>query len=214
MRLASDVDNPDFAGAMNPDSVLHVTFYQKAVKNEYQSREQNRPIFFDCDYIRIEKPGDTLSIIDTPAREDHKQRFPIQWARYQNSKEADQTIGTPIDEWPLLTQAQRETLKALNFRTVDGIANASDAQIQAVGMAAGMSPMAFRERAKSYLLRASEEASKSHSSEELVKLQEQNAELQRQLQALMADMAEVKARRGRPPKDASSDSKETVNDTP
>lgn len=188
MLLASDVNNPDFAGAMNPDSVLHVTFYQRAIKNDFLSLKENRPIYEDVDFVRIEKPGDTLSIIDTPSRKDHADRFPLQWARYQNNKSADQTIGTPVEEWPRLEASQREMLKAMNFRTVDSIANASDAQIQQVGMLAGMAPMAFREQAKIFLRRASDTADAALRAAESEKLREQNEELHKQMQAMMADM--------------------------
>ena len=147
--IASDANNPEFQGAHNPDSRLAVKFYSKTVPNKFESEKQGRPIFFDLDYVQIFVPGDNTSVIDQPVREDHKQRFPLQWARYNNNRsENTHEIGTPLTQWPRITPAQAEELRALKFYTVEGIANASDASLQSIGMIAGMAPYAFREHAQ------------------------------------------------------------------
>jgi hypothetical protein len=75
-RLASDLDNPDYTGATNPDSRLAVMFYSKPIENEFQSMAQGRPIFEDRDFVKIFVPGDPTTVVDTFVREDHKARFP------------------------------------------------------------------------------------------------------------------------------------------
>ena len=82
--IASDDNNPNFVGQRNPDSALSVLFYSKAMQNEFESKKQGRPIFFDVDMVRIFLPGDDKNIIDTFARDDHKERFPRQWEHYRN----------------------------------------------------------------------------------------------------------------------------------
>ena len=150
--LASDANNPNFLGAHNPDSALVVKFHRRAVQQPYQTKEQGRPIFQDVDYIQIFTPGNQLNIIDTPVRSEHKARFAQQWAQYQASQgSGDQIVGTPVSAWPFLTASQAEEFKALKFYTVEQLANASDGQLQSLGMVGGSNPHVIRDRAKAYL---------------------------------------------------------------
>jgi len=219
--LASDLDNPEYAGAQNPDNRLAVQFYIKAVKNEFESQQQGRPIFQDMDFVKIFVPGDSTSVIDTIARDDHKRRFPIQWARFQNSKEQETyEMGTPISEWPRVTKSQAEMLRALKFYTVESIASASDSQIQSIGMLAGTSPYNFRDMAQNFLKSAQGEVILNEVEQKATFAEQENEELRAQLaesnrqneentaklaelQEQMAQLLEQKpvpAKRGRKPK--------------
>jgi len=181
MTLDSDVPNPD--------SRLVVKFYSKPMQNDYQTAQQGRPIFEDVDFIRINVPGDNTLTVDTPAREDHKARFPLHWAHYKNTKGDDQSnIGTPLSQWPILTASQAEELRALKFYTVESIATASDAQIQRIGMLAGMAPYAFRERAMRYLKVAQDESAFVHQDEELKALKAENERIKSDSEAKLTAM--------------------------
>lgn len=150
--LASDDSNPNFLGAHNPDSRLSVQFYSKPVQNEFESEKEQRPIFASADFVRIITPGDKLNIIETFAREDHKKRFPMQWQAYKNrGDENTHLLGTPVTQWARITPAQALELNGLKFFTVEAIASASDAQLQGIGMIAGMSAYNFRDEAKRFL---------------------------------------------------------------
>jgi len=211
--IASDADNPNFTGASNPDSRLAVRFYVRPVPNAFESSAQGRPIFVDVDYVEIFVPGDNNTVIDQPVREDHKKRFPIQWAHFQNKHAKDtREIGTPLAQWPQITSAQAEELRALKFYTVDSVANASDQNIMKVGMIAGMSPYAFREKAQQFLKVASGVQVAGEAEKKAAELAEKNAELSSQLaensvklallQEQMAQLLESAqpAKRGRKPK--------------
>jgi hypothetical protein len=63
----------------------------------------------------------------------------------------------------------------MKFHTVESIANASDQQLQRMGMAAGMSPYAFRDKAKSYLSLASSSAETDKRQQEINELKEELA---------------------------------------
>jgi hypothetical protein len=152
LGLESDIANQNFVGAKNPDTALHVVFYTKPCKNDWETTKQGRPIFEDKVYVRIHTPGNQLSVIDVPARDDHKARFPLHWAHFENTHgKTEGQIGTPVNQWAILSPAQVEMLRALKFYTVEQIAFASDDQINSCGMLAGMAPFAFRDRAKMYL---------------------------------------------------------------
>ena len=194
VMVASDLNNPEFAGATNPDSRLVAQFYSKPVKMNHESQVQGRPIFADVDYVRIFVPGDSTSIMDAPVREDHKARFPIQWAHYQNKHGGDaKEIGTPLAQWPRITPAQAEELRAIKFYTVESVANASDANIQRIGMIAGMSPYKFREHAQRFLQVAKGDAVAQAAEEQVAELKAANAKLQEQMAEILERLNQQQA---------------------
>ena len=173
------------------DARLAVQFYKKSVKQEDASNEAGRPIFKEFDFVRIMIPGDNLTEIDTYAQESHKQRFPRQWAHYQNKVGTHQDfVGTPIEQWPLITRSQAEELRGLKFPTVESVANCSDQQMQRIGMVAGMSPHSFREKAKAFLNLASDSAEVAQREAELQALREENDKIKAETEAKLAAMQE------------------------
>ena len=112
----------------NADSRLQVRFYKRAMPQEQETLQAGRPIYKEFDFVHICVAGDSLTEIDTYVTEEHKRRFPIHWAQYQNRVGADdeQIVGTPVSEWPIVSKSQAEELRAMKFHTVESIANASD----------------------------------------------------------------------------------------
>jgi hypothetical protein len=198
----------DIQGA---DSRLAVQFYKKSMKQEDASNEAGRPIFKEFDFVRIMIPGDNLTEIDTYAQESHKQRFPRQWAHYQNQTAGhEDVVGTPLDQWPQITRSQAEELRGLKFYTVEAIADCSDQQLQRIGMVAGMSPHNFRLKAKAFLNLANDSAEVAQREAELQALRQENdkikaetdaklSKMQEQMEALLAAVAE-KTPKSRKPK--------------
>jgi hypothetical protein len=151
-------------------------------------------------------PGDNTTVIDTFARDDHKARFPLHWAHYQNKHTGGQQSGTPLSSWSLLSPSQVEELRAIKFFTVESIATASDAQLQRIGMIAGMGVSAFRERAQRYLKAAEDDSFVNQQADALKKQQEENeamrgemAQMREMMQQLAANQ---KAKPGPKPKTA------------
>ena len=174
MPLDSDV--------ANGDSQLHVEFYTSDTKGW-----EGKP------FVRIVIPGDKNTIIDQPAREDHKERFPRQWLHYQiqQSEGAAAEIGTPLARWHKdapdeINRSHIEELSILKFVTVEQLALASDQQLQRI-----MGGVGLRERARQYLNRKNRHEANS----ELEETKRQLAELQAQIAAMMN-----KPKRGRPAK--------------
>lgn len=202
--LASDANNPNFVGAHNPDAAIVVRFHRRPIHQPFLSNEEGRPIFKDVDFIEIFTPGNDKNIIDTPVREEHKRRFPQQWAAFQNAHSTDtREIGTPVSQWPMLTASQAEEFKAIKFFTVEQIANASDLQLQSLGMIGGANPHVIRDRAKAYLAAAAGTAAPQAQAEELAKAKEQMEAMQQQINALLAaanGMVPAPKKRGRKPK--------------
>ena len=192
---------------MGADSRLAVTFYKRSMKQDDESLAAGRPIFKEFDFVRIMVPGDALTEIDTYANESHKARFPRQWAHYQNQVGThEQVIGTPIEEWTIISRSQADELKGIKFVTVESVANASDQQLQKIGMIAGMNPYSFRDKAKAFLSLADQVGESNQREAEIEKLRQENAAIkmeadaklakqQEQIDALMAMMTEKKPRK-------------------
>jgi hypothetical protein len=145
--LATDLQNPEFTGAIsNPDALLHVEFYlYKPLDkwaSEVKSAEAGRLIRVygeEQPFVRIMRPGDQTSIIETPVREAHKARWPEQWLYFQMREglvDEKEVPGWKLEEWPFLTDKQ-DMLRELKFgrySTVEQVAGASDAQVQKMGL--------------------------------------------------------------------------------
>jgi hypothetical protein len=173
------------------DARLAVQFYKKSVKQDIASDEAGRPIFKEFDFVRIMIPGDNLTEIDTYAQESHKQRFPRQWAHYQNQvANHEDIIGTPLEQWPQVTRSQADELRGLKFHTVESIADCSDQQLQRIGMVAGMSPYNFRLKAKAFLNLATDSAEVAQREAELAQVKEENAKIRAETDAKLAAMQE------------------------
>lgn len=169
--LASDVNNPEFVGASNPDDGLYVKFEMHTPEDQNKSLALGKKVFatryvidangkavdtgepLSIPYITIMKPGDQTSIIHTPVRDDHKRRWPRHWLAFQIDEglidDGSQIPGWKIDEWPHVNQDSESLrdLKHMRFYTVEQIAGASDAQVQRMGLGG----MGLREAAKQAL---------------------------------------------------------------
>lgn len=198
MALDTDVSNPD--------SRLFVEFYSKPIQNNFRTAQEGRPIFDDMDMVKIYVPGDPTTVIDTPARDEHKARFPRHWAHYQNIHTSGPEAGTQLSAWSILSKSQVEELRALKFFTVESVATASDAQLQRIGMIAGMSPHAFRDRANRYLKAAADDSVYNQQAEETKRLAEQNAALMQQMAEMQEMMKQLAAnQKGKPGRKAQTE---------
>ena len=189
--LPSDDQNPDFLGAHNPDGRLTAQFLIHPVQNNFETEKQGRPIFDDVEMVRIHVPGDQLNVIFTPVRPEHKRRFPLQWAHFQNKQDGDQRLAgkTPITEWPRVTPAQAAELQYLKFLSVEDVANASDSNLQTIGMVGGMSPYAFREAAQRFLSLATADSASSKQADELAAEKARNTALAEKVSKMEEQMS-------------------------
>lgn len=194
--LASDLNNPNFSGATDPDRLLHVVFYMRSEIDNFKSEQEGRKIFYEVPYVRILTPGNQLSEIDTPAREDHKQRFPLHWAAFTNSQSQETIVGTPVEEWPALSRAEAEGLKAIKFFTVEQIAGASDLQSQRLGMNAS----ALRQKAQAFLAAAKDSALPQKQAMELAEKDKQIQDLNNRLAVLTEQVSKILDNSGQKPK--------------
>lgn len=206
--LASDLLNPAFVGARNPDELLAVEFHWGEVKDmrgrpalDKEGKVKRLP------YVRISVPGNDTSMVNTPVREDHKLRFKRQWEFWQ-AQEIEGAIapeaGWALEDWAELNEEQRRDLKYLRFTIVEQLAQASDSTLQRIGADGN----GLRIKARAALKRRGEELHR----QEIVAREKEISDLKAMMEGMQEQVARLTEmqtaksdedeapRRGRPPK--------------
>lgn len=201
--LASDLNNPNFTGPVNPDSMMSVEFFMHEPEDVLKSEAAGMMIKGPkMPYVRIQAPGDHTSVMESPVLEQHKRRWPDKWLYFQiqnNMVEgASEIPGWKIEEWTHLNPEQIRTLKFMRFSVVEQIANASDSQCQRMGM----DGMSLREQARLALrarmgveIKQEMEAKEA----EIAALKAADAEKEERLKKMEAFMAQMMAAQEKAP---------------
>jgi len=159
------------------DSSVYAEFEQVAVKNEFKSAQEGRPVFDDRVFLRILFPGDKTKVVFRPVKEEDKLRFSKQWAAFEKQEEQVAT-GTPITEWAPLTKGEAMSLKAMNVMTVEMLAALPDTALTWLG------GRVYRDKAITWLANAKNGA-------EALKLKAENDTLKADVEALKAQIQEI-----------------------
>jgi len=209
--LASDLANPEFVNPQNPDALMHVEFFWHEPVDKWESERIGKEVRGPRQpFIRIMRAGDQTTMLETPVRDDHKQRWPQKWLAWQMKEGliegATNVPGWPLEDWGALNPDQLHELKYLRFSTVEQLAGASDAQVQRMGM----SGIGLRERARQAIKDKAREEVRGEleaREREIQELRERDAARQKELDEIKAMLsagnqaaAPTKKRRGRPPK--------------
>lgn len=176
----------DTDGRYDADNRLYVEFYVDAVRNAVKSAEAGRPIFDEVAFVKIQAPGDRLSSVVQKVNDLHKQRFPKQWAQFQNGQ-TQAVSGTPLEMWPQMTVGMVASLKAMNISTVEQLAELSDSNAAQI-----MGNHELRRKAKNFLDAAAGEAVNTKL-EALLEKRDNEIEL---LKAQMAELMASAAKKG------------------
>jgi hypothetical protein len=175
-----EIDPALFSRPNAGDEQLFVVFYMGTLKNESRSLEEGRLIVDDVEAVRIMVPGDKTSVIDRPATPTDKARFARQYALFRQGKIGEEQVsGTRLKDWPFVSRAQVEELNYLGIKTVEQMANASDA-INFPGL------QALKTHARSWLATAKDSAIAAQQAD---LINQQNAKIE-ELQMAVAEQAE------------------------
>lgn len=159
------------------DSSVWAEFEQVAIKNEFRSTQEGRPIFDDKVFLRIMFPGDKTKVVLRPVKEEDKLRFRKQWEAFEK-KEEQVASGTPITEWAPLTKGEAMSLKALNIHTVEMLAGLPDTALTWLGA------RQYRDKAVAFLAQAKDGSA-------VLKLQAENDTLKADLEVLKQQVQEL-----------------------
>lgn len=185
-----------FGQAEYGNDKLNVTFYTKAVLDQIASKESNTPYYKNIIYVTIHPPGERLNIVDRPATDEDKMRWPMQWQRFTLNK-TQVPEGTPVDVLFPNHPAVAATLKGNGIYTIQQLAELSANAIDSLGMGA----MDFVTKAKRFLQEAGDSKAyqelrrqleeKDHRIEYLEKVFEQQAQTIKQLQVQMGKFGPI-----------------------
>jgi len=172
---------------------MAVFFHAVQVQNNFLTAQEKRPIFQERIFLKKLVPGDNTLTIDRPMREQDIEDYPVEWARFEQKKEAT-VAGTPIEVWNAISETQKAEFKALNIFTIDQFAQLADI--------AGNKIMGFndlREKARKFIAASQDsEIFDKIRAETDAKLQAQDVEMA-ELRAMIAELTAKKS--GRPKKE-------------
>jgi len=172
------------------DDKLRVRFDVRAVKHEYESTQQGRPIFYNQEYIEIVIPG-SRDVSIFPLDDHYKRRFAKAYAKWKAEGGGEQTInGTLLAELPWMTKSQIAELNYFNVQTVEQLAEMNDTNATKF-----MGNFKLRERAKNFLAAAAGEAPALKLQHELEQRDSQIEVLNRKIEELTAAFERLDAKR-------------------
>jgi len=177
------------SGRYSGDETLLVTFYTAPYLSKTKSREAERPIYEDTTYVKIMTPGNKDHIVARPATARDKQRFSVQYRKFEANQDQDVVEGTPLEEWAGITRSQIMELRHINIRTVEQLASVSDANTQGL-MGVGM----LKDKAAKWLASTKDDAMKQ-------RLDEMEAKYNEAIALLNQHPETAQKKRGRPKKE-------------
>lgn len=183
-----------------------VIFYLKPVHDPVKSREVGYPWFHDVVFVKMQDPGDNLTVIDRPARDEDRARFPRHWQMFEAGRGGEHP-GMLLDRLFPDNPAIVARLKAAAVHTVEQLAGLGAEGQRQVGMGAlewQKKAQAFLEQAKDTAVYTKMDAELSKRDETISALMEQIGELKALLNRYSGDEDDEspRPRRGRPPKSA------------
>lgn len=161
-------------------------FSLRPVQNTKETNAQGRPIFRDVEWVKIYIPGDKTTVVSKKVTDEHRERWPEQYAAFKRGQEQP-VIGTPLEQWPIMTRSQVFEFKALQIHTVENLANLADDAITRIGT--GCRDLV--ERAKAFLIAAEAGARDSQLAAKLEAKQQQIDAMQTQINELAQRLEEV-----------------------
>lgn len=182
-------DTPDFDAAADKGDNARPRFYSKPVKNNFKSETEGRQVFEDKEFVEILVPGDRKTVVDTLVKEEHRRRWPREYAAFTAGQETP-AEGTPLDEWAAITRSQVEELRFAHVRTVEQLAALPD---NALNSTVPMGGYPLREKAQRWLEAQAGNAQTEALAAESARKDEIIAEQKRQYEALLERVAAIEA---------------------
>lgn len=182
-------DAPDFDASADKHDNARPRFYIKSVKNNFRTETEGRPVFEDKEFVEILVPGDRKTVVDTLVKEEHKRRWPREYAAFKAGQEIP-IEGTPLEEWPQITRSQVEELKFAHIRTIEQLAGLPD---DALNRSVSMGGFALREKAQRHLEALKGSSQTEALAAESARKDEIIADQKRQYEALLQRVAALEA---------------------
>jgi len=183
-------------------SNLNIEFFYRPVHYTAESEKVGYPVFKEVAFIRKSVPGDLTTTVERKVTDQDKITFAEAWRRFEAGNTQAQD-GFAIEQWPSVSRDQCAALKYSGFHTVESLAEASDGQLQKVGMGG----FELRRKAQAHLKAAKDGSFAEQLAAQNQRLEDQITALKNQIAGLgvkpLEDAEQADApRRGRPRKEA------------
>ena len=166
---------------MAEQSTNVVRFYRHWLQNNHESEAAGRPVGEEFDYVEIIGLGQSKTVVKRKATVKDQIEYSREWDLYQRGME-QVAKGTPLREWPVMTQAEILRLNSYGVHTIETVTALSDAGLQTIGPGARQLQL----RAKAFL---EEDAPKAATAN----LRVANAEQRTEIEALQAKVSQLEA---------------------
>lgn len=117
----------------------NVFFFNAYSENKEKSLKEGRPIFDEIPSISIQWPGGDVTV--RRIEQQDIQEYPEKYAAFKAGNEPVES-GTPLSEWPALSATVVKELQYFGIKTVEQLAEATDAAKSKLGTAGRFVKMA------------------------------------------------------------------------
>ncbi len=122
-------------------------FFMDTSLDQVASQREGRPIFRDRELVELIVPGENNQRHVARVTDEHRHHYAEHYKAFKDKTEMP-TDGIPLEMWPSLpSRAAVEELKGIQLRTVEDVAEMSDAVCQRIRVGG----FRLRELAKAYL---------------------------------------------------------------
>lgn len=163
-------------------------FHVVAVKEEALSAIHGRPMFRDEERVQFLQPGSLNSHVAI-VTDEHRRRWPEQYAAFKAGTTMA-TVGTPLEQWPMLTRSMVAELKAQEIHTVEQCAALSD-EVISRSRSTGMRKICVA--AKAYLDDAEMIKQNAEYARQNELMEMRNAQLEAQMAAMQEALDRIQA---------------------
>lgn len=177
-------------------------FYEDAVKNNFLSEKEGKPVYDTVLMAEVITPGQAASTLTVEVERtlnaaagvdengNRKVKRTGHYPRYQKQIEAFKgndehgvvDDGTPIGTWAMIDKGTAETLRAANIFTVEALASVADSALMNLGTGA----RTLRDQAKSWMTARTFGVPDAQNTAALNKAQTRIAELEEEVRDLRA----------------------------
>lgn len=175
--------------ANQPNKGVYIQFFLHTDRDDKRTREEGRPCFKDYEFLRITVAGDRNNVTERPVTPADRIRFAAQYKAFKENREAPQD-GYPLSEWPGISKSMVEELAYFKIKTVEQLAEISDAQAQGITGAFDL-----RKRAIAYLQKMKEDAPMEKVNAMVAEKDEQIRQLTESLNALVAKVKALESKK-------------------
>jgi len=175
--------NPTFKN--EADKSLLVKFFHKIVPDKSNPGEFTERVYVDI------RPAGQRDGVARPASDRDKERFPQHYAAFI-ARVAPPTEGTPLGEWSMIPRTLVDKLSFVNIKTVEHMANVSDAN-----MPREVAVLGLKQKAKDWLLSHKDDKFLDKMRGDLELRDSRISQLEKQLDSLAAKIEKVASGKGK-----------------